>query len=154
MADPLESLRSAQSIGPTHIPVQRGEMPLGPSVRALGAILGPVRSQILRRVNPAMETLGERLPEFAPRGGEAMLNVGRAAPVAPALAENPAAAAAFAKYANKGMSPPSTNPMTEFYRQNHPASFEPGGGRMTGQFIEGEGGLTSAIQALKQLIGR
>ena len=166
--DPLEALRGAQSIGPpawAQQDVQRGEMPLGPgflggiaeqapaAVRALQGLLGRQKG-----IPRAAETLGEVRPEFTPRGGEDLFNVGRSTshlirPTEP----NMLAESAFAKYAGKGMPPkppaPPSDPLAAFYRNNPPASFQPGGGRMTGQFVEGAGGLRSAIAQLRRVMG-
>ena len=115
MHDPLEALQQASTIGPPRAPnrdqMKLGMMPFTPT-GSLGAALSGLRrflpgaakvvpeavSGASRGIPAATETLGETLPEFAPVGGEAMLNIGRA--MAP-RAMNPMAESAFSRYTAK-----------------------------------------------------
>ena len=155
MPGPIDALRKASSIGPTYMgPELQGEMPMGPSIQALGRILGPSGGQILRRAQPAMETLGERLPDFTPIGGESMFNAGRKVYN---TVKEPLEAAYQRIKQLRGVGPkPAVNPVDDFYRQNPPAQFAPGGGRSTGSFRDTDL-LTDepiGLNALKGLVGR
>ena len=57
--------------------VMKGEMPLAPFGTAAMQALRGLYKPAQRVVAPLMETLGEQMAEFTPRGGEAMYNLGR-----------------------------------------------------------------------------
>lgn len=172
-ANPLEALKKASFIGPdwTMDPniVKRGEMPMPnigpilgavgryaqPAIRALGGLLGGSRGNIARRSAPVMETLGERIPDFTPVGGEAMYNAGRQAPRA--MAEPMEGVyQRISQLRGGNQVAPRPSPLEAFYKNNPPASFEASGGRSTGQFPDTDllSGVPIGLRAIKGLVGR
>lgn len=141
----------------------------GPAVKALlgwrqKVAPGPSGSPLWpssRMPGPVQETLGERMAEFAPQGGEEMYNVARRA-LKPVM--DPLEATYERIKAAKGRmlqpaAPATPNPMQEFYRANPAASFEPGGGRSTGSFsptnlLTGEPEGLSSITGLLKAFSR
>ena len=171
MPNPQTGWQKAATIGPTgpqKAPpgeMKMGMMPWIPS-GGLGTALAGLKSWLpgagevasggnlgLSRAIPGLtprpyasvtETLGELLPEYTPRGGEAMYNMGQGAGAGVA---DPVAAEAFRKFVAKPAMPsPRLSP---FQQMQKAGAFE--GDRTTGHFTEGPGGLTWALDALRKM---
>ena len=120
-----------------------GSRPLAAAGEAPGAIQGlqrGIQGLTPRQYSPATETIGETIPEFPPRGGEAMLNIGRSSIPRPM---NPLSEAAVSKNVAK---PPNS----PFQALQDAGAFR--GDRSTGHFTEGAGGLSELAPAIQALL--